>query len=1002
MNFTEDKIRKTLEYLQKYSIKEEIPINGFIEKQCGYKKGNVLPKIDETWTGFGDNDRWGGKRDTHCWFYKEINVPEDNMLFCIKNGLTERGLDANPQYLVYLNGELYQGMDVNHTEILIEKAGKYEIYVYAYSAMFDDYFEFHASLKITDLDVEGLYYDIKVPYDICNYLPQNEKTYINIMAYLEKTANMIDFRKQDSEMFYSSVIEADEYLRREFYEKYGSKNKETVICIGHTHIDVAWLWSLAQTREKVQRSISTVVRLMEQYPEYKFMLSQAQLYKFLKEESPDLYEKVKELVKQGRWEVEGGMWVEADCNIPSGESLVRQIMYGKKFFKDEFDADSHILWLPDVFGYSAALPQILKKSGMDTFVTSKISWNETNTMPNDTFMWQGIDGTEILTYFLTAQDKVRNKQPVCYSTYNGNITASQVAGTWDRYSNKEINDEALLVFGYGDGGGGPTKEMLETNRILEFGLPGCPATEINTISEFFENLHEKAKDNPKLKKWVGELYLEFHRGTYTSQAKNKKNNRKSEYLYQAAENLAVIAQELIGISYPQKTFHDGWELILLNQFHDIIPGSAINKVYRDSEEQYKTIFENGEGILNNCLNIIKNTVRTEGGLLVYNPLSFENSGICNVNGKSIYVENIPPKGYKVVSCKSENTIITAENLLENKFFRVELERGTITRIFDKSNNREVIRKGCSANVIQAFEDIPRDYDAWEITNYYKDKMWIIDDVQSIHIFSDGVKAGIEIKRKFLDSEICQRICLFEQIPRIDFETEIEWNQEHILLKALFPVDIQTSKATYDIQFGTLERPTHQNTSWDEARFEVCAHKFADLSEDGYGVSLLNNCKYGYSIHENNMSITLLKSATFPDEKADRGNHKFTYSLYPHAGNHKQGGTIQMAYNLNVPMYAVKVPKQDGILKSEFSLISCNEENVIVDTVKAAENGSGIIVRMYEAYGRRTDVDLKIGIDVKTVYVTDLLENKEREINANENSISFEMKPFEIVTLLING
>lgn len=999
-DFIDEKIVQTLLRLEERMILTKKPVSGVLMKESGYKKDSPIPKVDDSWHELKNGDRWGGSEDSHCWAYVKLKTEHENTCLSVSTGREGQPGIEGQQFVVYIDGKPVQGLDVNHTDVLLNEKREYEIYFYIYQGEKNEYTFFKPYLVEYDEAVRKLYYDIKVPLDVCALLDESSREYIDIMTYLENTVNLLDFRENGTPLYTDSVKRATDYIEKEFYKKYCSKDKcmSEVVCIGHTHIDVAWLWTLSQTREKVLRSFSTVIHLMKRYPEYKFMSSQAQLYKFVKEQSPELYAEIKEMVRQGRWEVEGAMWVEADCNLASGESLVRQLLFGKRFFKNEFDADCKILWLPDVFGYSAALPQILIKSGVTRFLTSKISWNETNRMPNDTFMWEGIDGTEILSYFLTAQDKKKHGPIENFATYNALITPSQTAGAWDRYGNKDISHEVLLTYGHGDGGGGPTEEMIENGIRLEKGIPGCPSVRFDTAGAFLDKLEKNVAKNPKLPKWVGELYLEYHRGTYTSMAKNKRFNRKSEFMYQTAELLSVTDSLLCGSDYPSERLNSGWETILLNQFHDILPGSSIKAVYEESHRQYGEVMKNGSELTNTALKHLADNAAGDG-VLVYNPLSFEVSGIAELDGKRVYAEKIPPKGFKVVkSVKETNSVKIGKNTLENKFFKLRFKGADIVSIYDKRNKREVIKNGRRANVLQAFEDYPRNFDAWEITAYYKDKMWEVNEVESIEPFDDGACAGFKIRKRFLQSVIEQKICLYDDIARIDFDTYIDWKQDHVLLKALFPVDVHAEKATYDIQFGSLERPTHRNTSWDKAKFEVCAHKYADISEDDYGVSLMNDCKYGYDILGNDMRITLLKSATFPNPDADKCEHRFVYSLYPHKGNHKSGGTVQAAYCLNMPMLAVKTGNGGKHLE-EYSLVKCSAENVIIDTVKKAEDSDGIIFRMYETYNRRATVRLEFGFDVKQCHITDLSENKLKEVKVKDGVAEIEVKPFEIVTLL---
>lgn len=1008
-DFFEDRMAVFFDNFRNYALTYEKKLEGFMYKPCGYKSDNKLPKIDASFREFGADERWGGKQDEHAWFFKKLIIPKElqgqNVEIEISTASEHSYWDAiNPQFIVYLDGVLVQGLDVNHREIFLDNAKKsYELYIYAYTGMNGDgLLEFNAKMRTYDEAARKLYYSLRVPFEVCQYLNPKEDPYIDIENYIINAVNMLDLRVPGSAEFKKSVKAAQSYLDNEFFKGYCTPENVNAICIGHTHIDVAWLWTLAQTREKVQRSFATVIALMKKYPEYKFMSSQAQLYKYLKEECPELYEEVKAMVKAGRWEVEGAMWVEADCNLSSGESLVRQILYGKNFFKKEFGVDSKVLWLPDVFGYSAVLPQILRKSGVDKFVTSKIGWNETNRVPYDTFWWKGIDGTDIFAYFMTAQDKHRGRPVTTSSTYNAKLNPSQLQGGYDRYQQKDINRDIMITFGYGDGGGGPVRKDLEYYNILKKGLTGVPKAKMEFAGSMLERVKKRAEKNPKTPTWVGELYLEYHRGTYTSQAKNKRNNRKSEFLFENAEMLSVMNEKLNGAEYPAEELAQAWEVILLNQFHDIIPGSSIKEVYEVSSKQYEQLKVLGNELTSNAYKGIIDNVSSDGGIIVFNPNSFVGNSTVRYNNKTYTVTDIPAKGYKVIKKPEiKGRVTVGDNYIENDFFKLVLDKnGTFTKLFDKRNFREILKKGARGNVITAYEDFPRDYDNWEISNYYTDKSWEVDKVISVKPVSDGARAGLEIKKKFLSSTIVQTVWLYDDIERIDFDTYIDWKESHIILKTAFPLDINADKATYDIQFGSVERPTHYNTSWDAAKFEVCAHKYADLSEYGYGVSLINDCKYGHAIHDGVMSLTMLKSGTYPDPTADKCEHYFTYSLYPHAGDYKQAGTIRQAYMLNCPLTAFKAKKQQGSLPSEYSLLSVKDENVVIETVKKAEDGDGVIIRMYESFNKRTDTELKLGFDFKSVTLCDLMEKDVKTLRTKDGIIPITLKPFEIVTIKV--
>lgn len=1008
MKFLIDKLRVFLPEIEKLVFSDSMELTDFKYLPCGYKPvGGMPPEVTDEWQDFGKYDRWGDETDAHAWFYKKVTLPESMkgkpVEFYFEVNSYNRDIDRDPQFTVYVNGKLMNGCDSNHRYTLLEGSDEYEIYVYAYTGMNSCRHSVVSNLFVVDELYKKLYYDLKVPYDVLCVLHENSKEYADVLMHINTALNMIDMRVPGSPECRVTSQQALDYLRNEFYGNFCHEQDATCICIGHTHIDVAWLWTLDQTREKVVRSFSTVVALMKQYPEYKFMSSQAQLYQYLKEEAPDVYEDIKQLVKDGRWEVEGAMWVEADCNLTSGESLVRQVLFGKRFFNKEFGVDSKVLWLPDVFGYSAALPQILRKSGVDKFVTSKISWNESNVLPYDTFMWRGIDSTEIFTHFLTAQRTDANNKIDGHTTYTAMLEASQVKGAWNRYQQKHINNEVILTFGHGDGGGGPTQWHLEHYDRLKHGFPSIPTAKIEFAGEFLERVKKRTENNPKMPHWVGELYLEFHRGTYTSNACNKRYNRKSEFLYQNIELFSEINRLLNKKAYPQEKINEGWECILLNQFHDIIPGSSIYQVYEESTRQYEAIGKMGNGLLDAAKADLAANIKTDGGIAVFNPLSFTNSGVVDVDGEKIYVTDIPAKGWKVIKGdESKGSVEASDKKLENAYFVVEFaDDYTISRIYDKRVGREVLKAGERANVIEAYEDFPREYDAWEISVYYKEKRWEINDVSGVDLLDEGVRKGIKITRKFFDSVVEQKIWLYSDIDKIDFDTTADWHQEHILVKAAFPVDINADKATYEIQFGSVERPAHSNTSWDAAKFEVCAHKYADISECDYGVSILNDCKYGHDIHDSVIRLTLLKCATHPSPKADKGHHEFIYSLRPHAGSCEQAGTVQLAYDLNNPMTAVRLGKQDGALPESYSFVSISDANIVVDTVKKAEDSDETVVRMYESWNKRVNgAKLSFGFDVSSAVLCDLMENEIEPLEVENNTVTLNVKPFEIVTVKV--
>lgn len=1050
--FDVERIEKILKDLQTLIYNKRVRVDNVYFKEGDFKNHKEAEASSKPWIKFGQYDVWGDKYK-RFWFKSEFIISKElhgqYVVLELTTGKEGQWDAINPQFLAYLNGKIVQGLDTNHREIIVTKVAiggeSFRVDFHGYGGMNDGKSNFNVFIKAFDEITEKLFYDIKVPLDAAKLLNLEDKRRIGILNHLINALEILDLRKPYSKNYYKSVKEAIAYLRDNFYDREcGKVNEGTVVCLGHTHIDVAWLWDLKQTREKAVRSFSTVLSLMKEYPDYTFMASQPVLYKYVKEEAPKVYEEIKERIKEGRWEAEGAMYLEADCNLTSGESLVRQLLHGKKFFRDEFGVESKILWLPDVFGYSAALPQILKGFGIDYFVTSKISWNEYNRLPYDTFMWEGLDGTEILSYFITANDYEKVVGGSHRTIYEASINPSQIKGSYERYKPKQMNDEVIISYGYGDGGGGPTKDMLENYKRLNKGIPGCPKTETKFAIDYFKDLEKRVKDYKRLPKWKGELYLEFHRGTYTTIAKNKKYNRVSEYLYQDLELFSSLAKNVDNtFKYDKKKINENWELILLNQFHDIIPGTSIKEVYDESWLQYESVIKNGNDLLNKALKAIsKNISLKEKAFIVFNQLSFirneyvvfkitdELKGKTLVDGEGLevivqciddkksiaYVTNIPAKGYKVLYIKeeSENKVRSEgllqveckennEFILENKFVKVTVDsRGELTSIFDKRANREVVKEGSKANSLIIYEDKPHNpWEAWDTDIYYMEKSWEITDVVTIEVLSRGpIKATIRVKKKYEDSTIEQFIHLYHDSARIDFECKVNWQEDHVLLRVNFPVTVKGNRATYDIQYGNLERDTHFNTSWDIAKFEVCAHKWADLSEYGYGVALLNDCKYGYSVKDGVLSLTLLKAPKWPNPVADRGNHEFTYSLLPHEGRWQEGKVQEEAYKLNCKPYIILEEPHSGILEDKFSFLTVDAKNVIVEVVKEQEEGSETIIRLFESFNKRTNVKLLTRIKPKRIWEVNLEEKELKELPFNENLLEFTINPYEIKTFKI--
>lgn len=971
------------------------------------------------------NTDFHGIPGTHYWFRSRITVPQEmdgkSVWFRIHTQIEEWDDGKNPQFLIFINGEVVQGADMNHREVLLRQRAvggeTLNVDIQAYTGTLHREFAFLADLYVLDEKVNRLYYDIQVPLWAFPRLGEDSKVRLDLQTVLNDTVNLLDLRDPCSPSFEASVDRAQAYITEHLYEKMTGWDEVIATCIGHTHIDVAWWWTVAQTREKVVRSFATVLKLMEEYPSYRFMSSQPVLYYFLKQRYPELFEKIRQRVAEGRWEVEGGMWLEADCNLTSGESLVRQFLYGKRFFREEFGKDSKILWLPDVFGYSGALPQIMKKSGIDYFMTTKLSWNQINRVPNDTFLWKGIDGSTVLTHMITTLGIGQDPKKSFFTSYNGMLHPDAVMGAWERYQNKELNNDVLVAFGYGDGGGGPTRTMLETSRRMEQGIRGLPKVRQETARTYFDQLAARVEGNRRLETWEGEFYFEYHRGTYTSMARNKRGNRRSEFLMMDLELLGVLSGD-----YPAEADRRLWrDTVLLNQFHDILPGSSIAEVYEVTKAEYAALEREAGGLIADRMTRLAG----EGdGVTVFNTLGFARSDVVRLadrtvtaleddagrvypvqqtaDGGLVYLTDLPSKGFRTYrrgTAAAESPFVrTDEYHLETPFYRVALDgSGSMASLFDKQYGRELVLPGRKANQFRLYEDKPIYYDNWDIDRYYTEKSWDVDELTDLRWTEDGpVCTVLTLAYRSGQTTIRQNIRFYAGSRRIDFETEVDWKYHQHLLKVEFPLDIHTDEATFDIQFGNVKRKIHSNTSWDKARFESCAQKWMDLSEGHYGVSLVNDCKYGHSVLNGVAALTLVKSGIEPNPNTDVELHRFTYALYPHGEGWQQAGTVRESYKLNQPAYAIAA----GTPGRSRSFASVDAANVILETVKQAEEGCGTILRLYESENARTNVTLTLPAAVTGAWETNLLEETEQELNVADGTVRFVMKPYEIKTILI--
>ena len=989
------------------------------------------------WRPFGDEEYWGS-RELYCWFRQTVTIPEsfrDREVVYAVDPQPEHGWDSGSfQFILFVNGKITQGLDPNHTYAILTHCAKGgETFDVALNAYCDDNSfcgqgKFHAFLKSRDTVARDLYYDLSVPLCAAHQYGTDDLPRVHILKALNSAVNMLGLFTKDDEQFRVSAKKASAYLHENLY---GVQNPVKVSAIGHTHIDTAWRWRLRQTRDKAARSFASVLALMKEYPDYKFMSPQAQLYDFVRQDYPELFEQIVARVREGRWEAEGSMWVESDTNVVSGESLVRQFLYGKRFFREMFGTDSKIMWLPDVFGYSASLPQIMKLAGIEYFMTTKISWSETDRHPFDTFLWQGIDGSEILSHFIPSMgeyDKAQGFQ----TTYNSRLNPDYMINGWRRYANKDLNENWLCSYGHGDGGCGPERSMLENGRRMREGIEGCPQTEPEFARTFFDRLSGEVRSDPHLPRWRGELYLQFHRGTLTSQARNKRYNRKTEFLLHDCETLHALAHALTGSDYPTETLAEDWKLVLLNQFHDILPGSSIEPVYEDSKAQYEQVIADGVEMSANAIaSMTARMCLSEDSIVVFNTLGFTRTDIAaclkpdtdefvlldsdgaelpyqiSFDGKLLFLaKDVPAKGYKAfrirkgAQAKNASRVQTDGVTFDTPYFTVSFDESrNSSRLVHKQSGRSAAPEGETLGRLIAFEDRPNVYDAWEVKTFFDEKYTLIDNVESCGIIEAGpLRTVMRIVRRFQQSQIVQDYIFYSNFERIDVQYTIDWHEEHILLKADYPVDVNSSRATFDIQFGNLERTTHNNTTWDAAQFEVCGHKWADLSDNSFGLSVLNDCKYGWTIKEGRIRPSILRCATELNPNQDREVHNVTYALYPHSGAVQDSRVVQESYQLNVPLFAAFASAHDGDLPASFCAVSCDADNVIVETLKKAEDSDAMIVRTYETWNRKTDCALSFGRPIREAYVTNLMEDQDEPIPTDGKKIRLSCKPFQIQTI----
>ena len=887
-------------------------------------------------------------------------------------------------------------------------------------------------------------------------IPSISKNVAADTATLEKAAGAVDLAAldaKDQEKFDASLKQAQATLE----PLKPVVQQATLHLTGNSHIDAAWLWPWTETVDVVKRTFSTALQLMSEYPDYTYTQSAAQYNAWIADKYPQMNEQIKQRIKEGRWEIVGGMWVEPDLNMPDGEAQVRSILVGKRWFQKEYGVDVRIGWNPDSFGYTWQLPQIYKRSGIDYFVTQKTGWNDTNQFPFKLFWWESPDGSKVLTYF-----------PHDYANDNLNPVRLSRDFTIARDHTPGLT-EMMDLYGIGDHGGGPTRAILDEGAHWMQPDKIVPHMHFGTAQSYFTDLESKLVSDPRvwdydsiakgysapatpaegkvaIPTWKSELYFEYHRGVMTTQADHKRNMRDSEEQALNAEKFASLAW-LEGKPYPADQLTEAWKKITFNDFHDLAAGSGIGIIYKEAQQDFDQVRWATNEISEQAVKTLSADVDTQVAsgvpVLVLNPLAWERSGPVTVDVQLpatagsisvldasnrvvpsqvlasdkktnsykllIAANNVPSLGYKVLhvvaGAKPFASDLKAEGLtLENSALKVVVDQqtGCITSLYNKKTKFEALAPGACGNQLQTFKDLPKDYDAWNIDPGTLDHFTPIDKADSVELVEKGpLSAAIRVTHTWQSSKFVQEITLNAGADQVDVVNDIDWHETHVLLKASFPLAATSSKATYEVPYGSIQRPTTRNNSWEQAQFEVPVLRWADLGDGQNGFSLLNNSKYGYDDKDNVLRISLLRSPVWPDPVADRGHQHFTYALYPHGGDWKQALTVRHGYEYNYRLQGTQVEAHTGSLPAEHAYVTVKPENVVLTALKKAEDTNGLIFRVYEWEGKSSDVQIHVPKGAAGATITNLMEKPEgAELKVVDDTVTVPIHPYEILTVCV--
>ncbi|MFR0356048.1 alpha-mannosidase [Streptomyces sediminimaris] len=832
-----------------------------------------------------------------------------------------------------------------------------------------------ADLAVLDKEVFHLDLDLQVLRELMAHLGEHEPRRHEILHALGRAMDALDLDDVPGSAAAVREVLAPVLARP------AHASAHTISGVGHAHIDSAWLWPIRETKRKTARTFSNVTALADEYEDFVFACSQAQQYEWVRDNHPHVWERIKKAVAKGQWAPVGGMWVESDGNLPGGEAIARQLVHGKRFFLEHFGIETKGVWLPDSFGYNAAYPQLAKLAGNEWFLTQKISWNQTNTFPHHTFWWEGIDGTRIFTHF----------PPI--DTYNARFSGAEMDRAVRNYAEKGGGTRSLAPFGWGDGGGGPTREIMERARRLA-DLEGSPRVVVEHPDAFFAKAREEYPDAPV---WNGELYLELHRATYTSQARTKQGNRRSEHLLREAELWATTAAlHASGYAYPYERLDRLWKTVLLHQFHDILPGSSIAWVHREAEAEYARVAQELEALTAEAIGALGG-----GGTRVFNTSPYARAEVVRTPGGAPAYVRVPASGSApLAAAEPPRPVMVDGRVLDNGLVRVEVaEDGTLASVFDLRAGREVLAG--RGNLLRLHTDLPNYWDAWDIDKHYRNRYTDLLRAEAVTVTeADPLVGSVRVERSFgTGSKITQTITLRAGSPRVDFATDIDWHETEKILKAGFPVDIRAPHSSAEIQFGHVQRPTHTNTSWEAARFEVSGHRWVHIAEPGYGVAVINDSTYGHDVTRTvredggtttRVGLSLVRAPRVPDPEADQGRHRLVYSLLPGASIED---AVAEGYALNLPL---RIADAQGAPEP---VVSVDGEGVTVEAVKLADDTSGdVVVRLYESRGGRGRGVLRTGFPLAGAQVTDLLERPLEDADVVDGGVPVALRPFQILTL----